>query len=160
CSGLALRAPYGWGILRLRSENPPTVTPEGPARPTSLLRLPSARIFRAALWSRGRLVPQSGHECWADRQPFPHELATNRSRTGLAGIGMRHGYGLLKSMWCLERKDAQEATPSRIGDAPGTMVVLEQVGRLHVLVRDRVVLAHSLKCRFVVEVLALALHLL
>src|SRR5262249_41226501 len=66
----------------------------------------------------------------------------------------------VKSIYCFERKDAQETTPSRIGDALGKMVVLEQVGRLQVLEIDRIVLTHELKCRFVLEVLALALHLL
>ncbi len=45
-------------------------------------------------------------------------------------------------------------------DALGEMVVLEHVGRLQVLVIDRVVAAHQRQRRLVVEVLPLAPHLL
>src|SRR5260370_15047267 len=61
---------------------------------------------------------------------------------------------------CLEAQDAQEGAPSGVRDGLRQVVVLQQVGRLQVFYIDGVVLPHEGECRFVMEVLPLALHYL
>src|SRR5262249_12124745 len=60
---------------------------------------------------------------------------------------------------CLGVEEAKEATPPRITDALGEAVVLDHVGRLQVLMIDRVVGANEGEGRLMVKVRALALHL-
>jgi hypothetical protein len=59
---------------------------------------------------------------------------------------------------CLEGEDGQERAPTRLGNRLRAVVMLEPVGRLPVLVSDRVVLTHQLEGSGVLEVPALALH--
>jgi hypothetical protein len=87
----------------------------------------------------------------ADGQDFVDQNAT--ARTPLAGIGGRHGYSLLPRVCCFESKDGEERHPARIANAFGEVVVPEQVGRLQVLMIDRVIGADERQRRLVVEVL-------
>jgi hypothetical protein len=63
------------------------------------------------------------------------------ARTPLAGAGRRHSDNPLPSAYCLESEDAQELAPASILDALGKVMILEHIGRLQVLVIDRVVFA-------------------
>jgi hypothetical protein len=62
------------------------------------------------------------------------------ARTGLAGGGRRHCNTCLPSLSRCARPDAQEGAPPSVGDGLRQVVVLEQVGRLHVFIGDRGVL--------------------
>src|SRR5262249_11436616 len=77
------------------------------------------------------------------------------ARAGLRGVGRRHGGNSPARAYCLQGEDAQEVSPSRVADARGEMLVPEPVGRLQVLVRERVVGPHERERRLVVEVAAL-----
>ena len=61
-----------WRVLRLRMWQPTTLAPEGriPAYAVLACGCPSRRIFLAALWSRCRLVPHSGHACQRTDKPL------------------------------------------------------------------------------------------
>ena len=59
---------------------------------------------------------------------------------------------------CLEREDAQERRPARIGDALGKVVILDHVGDPQVLVIDDIAFAHKRQRRLMVKVLSLAAH--
>ena len=63
------------------------------------------------------------------------------------------------SICCFELQDAQECGPARVGDRLGEVVILDHVGRLQILMIDRVVVANEREGRLVVEVLPLTLHL-
>src|SRR5262249_20851465 len=141
------------GILRLRSPHRTTLAPEGPAPRRCH---PSARMFREALWSRWRLVPHSGQECQRTHSPF-WTTTPQPEHVWLVSAGGT-ATSRFPAVAALRAHDAQECAPPHLADALGEVVVLEQVGRLHVLVIERVVRANERG--LVVEVLALALHLL
>jgi len=118
-------------------------------------------MLRAALWSRSSTSPQRGQTCVRTLQRLLDALWTwgpvgQDARTVLARERRRHGYYSLPGACCLEREDGQERTPPRVADARGAGVVPDQVGRLHLLVRDHVILLHEGECRLVVEVLAVS----
>src|SRR5262249_47566237 len=69
-------------------------------------------------------------------------------------------YYSLPGAFSLERKDGQERPPPAIADALGEVVVLHHIADLQRFVIDGVVLSHQGECRFMVEVLALAAHML
>jgi uncharacterized protein (DUF427 family) len=56
---------------------------------------------------------------------------------------------------CLEGKDAQESRPSSIADTLRKVMVLEQVGRLQVLMINGIVVADQSERDFMLEVLPL-----
>src|SRR5262249_36722426 len=62
-----LKAPR---VLRRRTAYPLTLTPEGRILAYLVCPWPKASIFRAALWSLYRLVPQYMHECHRADKPF------------------------------------------------------------------------------------------
>src|SRR5262245_27958287 len=76
----------------------------------------------------------------ADGQAFRDHCAT--ARTPLPGIGRRPSDYPLPSVCCFESEFAQELRPARVGDGLRETVILKQIGRLHVLMRDRVIGAH------------------
>jgi hypothetical protein len=73
----------------------------------------------------------------ADRQTLLDQRAA--ARTGLAGVGRRHGYGLLPSVCCFESKDGQERRPAYVLDRLGKVMIPDHVGRLQVLMIDDIV---------------------
>ena len=94
-------------------------------------------MFLAALWSRCRLVPQSGHECQRTDKPF--ETMTPQPLQSLRGIRGIDGDYPATGACCLVREGDEECAPSRVTDRLGQMVILHHVGRLEILVIDRVV---------------------
>jgi hypothetical protein len=88
-----------------------------------------------------------------DGQALEHPPPT--TATVLAGIGRRHGGDSLPGAFCLESEDGKERTPPRIRDTLSQGVILDHVGRLHVLVIDHIELLHQLEGFLVVEVLPL-----
>jgi hypothetical protein len=86
----------------------------------------------------------------ADGQALVHEHPA--ARTGLRGVGRRHPDDSLASCRRLARPDAQEGAPPRVRTGLGQGVIPEQVGRLQVFVRDRVVPTHERARRRVVDV--------
>jgi hypothetical protein len=78
----------------------------------------------------------------------------------LAGGGRRHGDGSLPSIRRFEGEDAQEPTPSGVRDGFRQVLMLEQVGRLHVRAIDGIVALDKRKRDLVVEIVALAVKLL
>ena len=93
----------------------------------------------------------------ADRHALRDDDAA--ATTGLRGRGRRHGDDSTPGPCCLGAEDGQALGPPRVAEARGQVVILDQVGRLHVFVRDRVVLPDQGERRLVVEVGALALDL-
>ena len=61
---------------------------------------------------------------------------------------------------CLEGKNGQKPRPACVVNALGEMMVLDHVGRLQILIIDRVIDADQSQRRLVVKILALAAHLL
>src|SRR5581483_7827060 len=80
--------------------------------------------------------------------------------TILAGIGGWHGDDPTPGACCLGFEDGTELRPARITDALGEMAVPYHVGDPQIFEIDGVVLAQQHERRLVVEVRALALHLL
>src|SRR5215469_12119377 len=122
-------------MLRLRSAYPPTLAPEGPARPHVALSTEPQDVERSVLVPMQTLstlrafVPTHG-------QALVDEDTT--TRTSLRGERRRHAYHCLPSLYRFARQDGQETAPARVADTLGEQVVLDQVGRLHVFVVDRV----------------------
>ncbi len=94
--------------------------PEGPDRARSM--------FFAALWSRCRLVPQSGQECQRTDKSLGDDDPT--PATGLRGVRGIDGYNLATGACCLVRQDDEERAPSRVTDAFRQMVILHHIGGL------------------------------
>ena len=114
-------------------------------------------MLRAALWSRCRLVPQSGHACQRTDKP----LCTSTPQPEQAWLVYAGGtattvFPAAAACCRFARQDAQERTPARIADALGQVIVLDHVGRLQVFVIDRVVLPEQLQGEFVMEILPLS----
>jgi hypothetical protein len=94
----------------------------------------------------------------ADGQAFPHHTPT--ARTSLAGECRIDRDHFPTGACCLEGKDAQERTPPRILNRLGEMVVPDHVGRLQILMVNRVVFAQQRERCLEVKVLSLATYLL
>ena len=154
-------------LLRLKIkpsiDTPPGLKPDGFSVLRGQYASPSPKALPEPFYVlRGVVVAMEARSAVRAGMPADGQALLNHNataRTGLAGVGRRHGYDSLPGACCLESEDAQERAPARIMDALGEMVVLEHVGRLQVLVIDHVVVAHQRERRLVVEVLSLALHL-
>ena len=116
---------------------------------------PARSMFLAAVWSRCRLVPPAGQECQRTDKPFRDDHPT--AARVLRGVRRGDGDDFPTGACCLVGKHAQERCPPGIVAALGEMAVLEHIGRLEMVVIDRLVRTHERERRVVVKVLPLAL---
>src|SRR5262245_31389718 len=89
-----------------------------------------------------------------DGQAFSDQNAA--ARTPLAGERRINRCHSSTGACCLVSEDDQECAPPRVLDAFGEVMILEHVGRLHVLMIDRIVLLDERQRRLVVKVSPLA----
>ena len=122
---------------------PTTLTPEGGIHAycsaCHSVACPSCRMFSAALWSRCRLVPHSGHACQRTERPFctiaPQPCPEHRWLLN-AGLTATTCFPALAA---LKARIAQERAPPRIADAFGEAVIPEHIGHPQVFMVDHVV---------------------
>jgi hypothetical protein len=109
------------------------------------------------------MVPMQVHATVRARMPAERQALGDQdaaARTGLAGERWMDRYDSPTGACCLVGEGAQERCPPGILDAFGEVMVPEHVGRLQVLVIDRVVLPNQRQRCLVMEVCSLASHLL
>ena len=79
--------------------------------------------------------------------------------TGLRGVRRIDGDDPATGACCLVRQDGEEGAPPRVTNGLCQMMILHHIGRLEVLVIDRVVLTNERQRCLVVKVRSLASHL-
>src|SRR5262249_39710602 len=118
---------------------------------------PSLSMFLAALWSRCRLVPQSGQEC--QRTDKPLATMTPQRAHGWWWRPAAPRQLCARPMLPWRSGCSRSCSIQRRRSTLGEVVVLEPVGRLQVFVIDRIVLLNELERNLMVEVLSLPPHL-
>src|SRR5262249_14295975 len=143
-----LPMPKGTGLLSSFPQISPRV-PEGPARPSAYCWPRAGRgPAPARRWDRPRCACTSACVCAPTAAPL------------LAGAVGRDRDHVMPGACCLGFKEATERRPAGSTDALGQVVVPHPSGDPHVFQRAGVVLPEQRQRRLVVDILALASHLL